>query len=111
MNNFTEVSLAELLSYCCDPRSKSYQPAWEEFYRRYGAFVYSTVKNRLLQSKYSQDASLTDMADDVVEKVYGTLIKDDFATLKTFRFPDDEAKFKAFLKIICSKATNTFFHR
>ena len=108
MNDSKNLTLRELLDYCSDPQSPRYQRAWDEFYHRYNQYIHSTVRHRLFRSRYSQVSPLSDIVDEIVMEVYGRLIKNDCSALKGFVFRDDERKFVAWLKIICSRGADTF---
>ncbi len=102
------TSLSELLRNCCDEGSPHRESAWREFLKRYKHFIYQVITHRCLGWQVSRlRRQLSDVVNDVVSEVFIILTK----SLTQFRELEDEKKFRAWLAIVCNRATGRYLKK
>ncbi|MGH1364226.1 MAG: hypothetical protein ACRBF0_11775 [Calditrichia bacterium] len=108
-----QMPLVDLLKLCCDRSSPKHGEAWLEFMERYRP----VMENAILKRCRSWDArqrlplQLKDVANDILGRVLEQLVDRDFKTLSTFRNPDSQAMFCAYLIQISRNAASAYLKK
>ena len=104
----TGWSLKELLTHCCDQESSGHQRAWREFYRRYDEYITNKVRKRCWSFNVPRlRQQFPETVKDIVGEVYTILFK----SLHTFKNPDQEYIFRAWIITICNNASMRYLQK
>ncbi|MFQ5677272.1 MAG: hypothetical protein ACE5G1_15370 [bacterium] len=113
MSQFSdELSLKELLDNCSDPRKECWESAWRVFVRRYKKYIYDVLFYRCY--KYSLPRlklELSEIINDLFEEVIILLCTNNCQALAKFRARENEAKFRAWLRIICTRKADSYIRK
>ena len=102
------LSFRELLVYCSDRDSPHWEFAWREFYKRYGMFLYNSVRKRCRNFNVPRlRRQLPEVVDDIVAEVLVTLTK----SIGNYREVDNEDIFPYYLAIIFNRTSSRFIKR